>query len=75
MQSTTYAITPQDSQSRPMIAHIVNSMSQTTDCIGSKEWCGHERMLKRGNPFKVRLRITLEYADKTTTLDEIRVKL
>ena len=75
MQSTTYAITPQDSQSHPMIAHIVNSMSQTTDCIGSKEWCGHKRMLKRGNPFKVRLRIKLGFADKTTTNSDIQVKL
>ena len=75
MQGTTYAITPQDSQSHPKIAHVVINMSQTTDCMESKEWCGHKRMLKRGNPFKVRLRITLEYADKTTTLNEIRVKL
>ena len=75
MQGTTYAITPQDSQSHPKIAQVVINMSQTTDCMESNEWCGHKRMLKCGNPFKVRLRIKLVFADKTTTNSDIQVKL
>ena len=75
MRGTTYAITPQDSQSHPKIAHVVINMSQTANYMEGKEWCGHKRMLKCANPFKVRLRIKLDYADKTTTHSDIQVKL
>ena len=40
-----------------------------------KKWCKHRRMLRCGNPFKVKLRIKLGFADKTTTISGIQVRL
>jgi len=39
-----------------------------------EEWCWHRRMLGRGNPFKVKMRIKLGFADKTTTISGIQVR-